>query len=84
MNNESTPFPRIDFRLKPTTSLKKLMRAYSKKSGFTCHELQFKFKGEAIREDHTPQALEMKQDDIITVKRNTEDIAVTMKQLNIH
>ena len=60
--------PPIHFCLKPTTSFEKLMRAYSEQTRIKFHQLKFTFKGEAVSEDHTPQDLEMKQDDIITVK----------------
>ena len=82
MINGSTP--PLHFRLKPKTSLSKLMRAYSKRTGINSHELKFTFKGETIRNDHTSQSLKMEQDDIITVERKTEDIVMIMKQLNIH
>ena len=82
MINGSTP--PLHFRLKPRTHLGKLMRAFRKRSGINPFELKFTFKGETIRNEHTPQDLEMEQGDIITVERKTEDIVMIMKQLNIH
>ena len=82
MSTGSTP--PLNFRLKPKTSLRKLMRAYSERSGMSSHELKFTFKGKTIRNYHTPQFLVMEQDDIITVERQTDDIEMIMKQLNIH
>ena len=82
MSNESTP--PLHFHLKPKTSLRKLMRAYSKITGISSDELKFTFKGETVRNDHNPQDLEMEQDDIITVERTTEEIEMIMKQLNIY
>ena len=74
------------FLLKPTSSLKKLMTAYSKKIGFRVQELKFIFNGKAIREDDTPQDLKMKEDDIITVERKIEEFGdeLDMNQLSIH
>ena len=60
--------PPIHFRLKPTTSFEKLMRAYSEQSRIKFHQLKFTFKEEALNEDQTPQDLEMEPDDIITVQ----------------
>ena len=68
MNDVIVSAPPIYFRLKPTTSFEKLMRAYSEQTRIKFHQLKFTYEGKAVREDHTPQSLEMKQDDIITVK----------------
>ena len=73
----------IDFLVKPTTSLKKLLNAYSENSGIGVQHLRFTFHDESIREDHTPQSLKMKQDDIIVVEKKDEEIEVTMERLNI-
>ena len=76
----------MHFCLKKTASLTKLMTAYSKKAGVRVQELRFTFNGEAIKEDDTPHALKMKQDDVITVERKIEEIddELNMDQLNIH
>ena len=76
----------VHFRLKPTSSLKKLMIAYSQKTGVRVQELRFTFNGEAIKEDDTPQALKMKEDDVITVERKIEEFGdeLDMNQLSIH
>ena len=76
----------VHFRIKPTSSLKKLMTAYGEKTGVRVQELKFTFNGETIREDDTPQALKMKQDDVITVEKKIEEIGdeLNMNQLSIH
>ena len=61
------------------------MTAFSEISKIGVHHLKFTYNGQSITEDHTPQALRMKQDDIIVVEKKEEQIEVTMamERLNI-
>merc|ERR1719509_548290 len=55
----------IHFRVKQTTQMGKLMKAYSERSGVCLLSIRFLFDGRRIQYDETPKELEMKQDDII-------------------
>merc|ERR1712129_653541 len=55
----------IQFRVKQTTQMGKLKKAYSERVGVPLGSLWFLFDGRRINDDETPKELEMKQDDII-------------------
>jgi len=55
----------IHFRVKQTTQMGKLKKAYSERVGVPLGSLWFLFDGRRINDDETPKKLEMKQDDII-------------------
>ena len=63
------------FHINPVVSLKRMMASYCEHSGggVGVHQLSFIFHGKVIREDHTPRALKMRQDDIIVVEHKTEE-----------
>ena len=65
----------IHFHINPILSLKRMMTSYCEHSGgrVGVHQLSFIFHGKVIRDDHTPWALKMKQDDIIVVEYKTEE-----------
>ena len=56
------------FKIKKSTSLKKMMDAYCSRKGITDRNaIRFSFKGNRIREENTPKELEMEDDDTIDV-----------------
>ena len=59
----------IHFRVKHTTQMEKLKKSYSEKVRVPITSLRFLFDGRRINDDETPQALEVKQDDVIEVFR---------------
>ena len=57
----------IFFKIKKTTQLKKLMEAYCQRQGLSNNQCRFIFDGERIKDDDTPETLEMDNGDEIDV-----------------
>ena len=57
----------IFFKIKKSTQLKKLMEAYCQRQGLSNNQCRFIFDGERIKDDDTPQTLEMDNGDEIDV-----------------
>lgn len=57
----------IYFKIKRTTQLKKLMDAYCTRQGLSNNQCRFIFDGERIKDDDTPDTLEMENGDEIDV-----------------
>ena len=55
----------IYFKIKKTTALKKLMEAYCNRQGLSMNQCRFIFDGDRVREDQTPEQLEMDNGDEI-------------------
>lgn len=55
----------VYFKVKKTTSLRKLMDAYCKRVGKSPSDVRFLFDGHRINNDDTPEMLEMEEDDEI-------------------
>lgn len=57
----------IFFKIKRVTALKKLMDAYCQRQGLSVNQCRFIFDGERVKEDDTPDKLQMEQGDEIDV-----------------
>ncbi|KAG5283018.1 hypothetical protein AALO_G00037350 [Alosa alosa] len=57
----------IHFKVKMTTSLKKLKESYSKRQGVQPDMLRFLFEGQRILDHQTPKELGMEDEDVIEV-----------------
>jgi len=57
----------VHFKIKQHTSLKKLMSAYCARSKLAQQTVRFRFDGQAISENDTPQGLDMEDGDTIEV-----------------
>ena len=57
----------IFFKIKRSTQLKKLMDAYCTRQGLSANQCRFIFDGERLKEDDTPDKLEMENGDEIDV-----------------
>lgn len=57
----------IHFKVKMTTQLKKLKESYCQRQGVPLNSLKFLFEGQKIADNHTPEELEMEEDDVIEV-----------------
>ena len=57
----------IYFKIKRTTQLKKLMDAYCQRQGLANNQCRFIFDGERVKDDDTPDGLEMENGDEIDV-----------------
>tara|TARA_B110000285_G_scaffold185899_1_gene211002 strand:+ start:37 stop:360 length:324 start_codon:yes stop_codon:yes gene_type:complete len=57
----------IYFKIKRTTQLKKLMDAYCQRQGLANNQCRFIFDGERIKDDDSPDSLEMENGDEIDV-----------------
>ena len=57
----------IYFKIKRSTALKKLMDAYCQRQGLGQNQCRFIFDGERIKDDDTPDGLEMENGDEIDV-----------------
>lgn len=57
----------IFFKIKRTTQLKKLMDAYVNRQGLSINQCRFIFDGERLKDDDTPDKLEMENGDEIDV-----------------
>ncbi|CAO2628073.1 Small ubiquitin-related modifier 1 [Lemmus lemmus] len=50
-----------------TTQLKKLKESYCQRQGVPSNSLKFLFEGQKITDNHTPEELEMEDEDVIEV-----------------
>ncbi|EGW08345.1 Small ubiquitin-related modifier 1 [Cricetulus griseus] len=57
----------IHFKVKMTTQLKKLKETYCQRQGVPSNSLKFLFEGQRIADTHTPEELEMEEEDMIEV-----------------
>jgi small ubiquitin-related modifier len=57
----------VFFKCKPDTKLEKLMRAFCQRQGVAMESVRFLFDGNRIRENQTPNELEMEDGDSIRV-----------------
>ena len=57
----------IFFKIKRSTQLKKLMDAYCQRQGLASNQCRFIFDGERLKDDDTPDGLEMENGDEIDV-----------------
>ena len=57
----------IFFKIKRTTQLKKLMDAYCTRQGLSINQCRFIFDGERLKDDDSPEKLEMENGDEIDV-----------------
>ena len=57
----------IFFKIKRSTQLKKLMDAYCTRQGLSANQCRFIFDGERLKDDDTPDKLEMENGDEIDV-----------------
>ena len=57
----------IFFKIKRSTQLKKLMDAYCQRQGLSGNQCRFIFDGERLKDDDTPDKLEMENGDEIDV-----------------
>ncbi|CAO2628074.1 Small ubiquitin-related modifier 1 [Lemmus lemmus] len=57
----------IHFKVKMTTQLKKLKESYCQRQGVPSNSLKFLFEGQKITDNHTPEELEMEDEDVIEV-----------------
>jgi len=57
----------VQFKIKRHTPLRKLMQAYCDKQGQNMANIRFRFDGQAINEQDTPNKLEMEDEDTIDV-----------------
>lgn len=55
----------VYFKVKPRTSLKKLMDAYCKRAGVVRESVRFLVDGDRIKEDDTPETLGLENEDSI-------------------
>lgn len=57
----------VHFKVKMTTSMRKLKKHYSERQGIPVNSLRFLFDGKRINDDDTPKQLDMENDDVIEV-----------------
>lgn len=55
----------ISFKLKKTTKLSKIFKAYAERKGVAIDSLSFIFDGRRLNPDHSPKQCEMEDDDVI-------------------
>lgn len=55
----------IHFKVKMTMQFKKLKESYCQRQGVPLNSLKFLFEGQKIADNHTPEELEMEEDDVI-------------------
>jgi small ubiquitin-related modifier len=55
----------VFFKIRPDTSMRKLMNAYCDKTGKTSSEVRFLVNGERIQPTDTPSSLGLEENDII-------------------
>ena len=53
--------------LKMTKPLIHMKRAWCQQKGVNLHHVRFRFDGETIRDDHTPESLDMRDGDVVDV-----------------
>ena len=57
----------VHFKVKMSTSMRKLKKHYSERQGIPVNSLRFLFDGKRINDDDTPKQLDMENDDVIEV-----------------
>lgn len=57
----------VQFKIKKTSQLKKLMEAYCQRVGIRSQEVRFMVDGERVTQEDTPEALGLSDDDLIDV-----------------
>ncbi|XP_038196598.1 small ubiquitin-related modifier 1-like isoform X1 [Arvicola amphibius] len=57
----------VHFKVKRRTQLKKLKKSYCQRQGIPSNSVKFLFEGQKIADNHTPEELEMEEDDVIEV-----------------
>ncbi|CAK8697238.1 small ubiquitin-related modifier 3-like [Clavelina lepadiformis] len=57
----------VQFKIKRHTPLRKLMQAYCDRQGQSMSMIRFRFDGQAINENDTPNKLDMEDEDTIDV-----------------
>ncbi|XP_071950663.1 small ubiquitin-related modifier 2-like [Antedon mediterranea] len=57
----------VQFKIKKTTPLKKLMNTFAERQGLNINSIRFMFEGSRINNNDTPASLEMEEDDQIEV-----------------
>ncbi|CAH6778205.1 small ubiquitin-related modifier 5 [Phodopus roborovskii] len=57
----------IHFKVRMTTQLKKLKESYCQRQGVPSNSLKFLYEGQRIADSHTPEELEMEEEDMIEV-----------------
>jgi len=57
----------VHFKIKRSTTMRKLIEAYCKRQGLTSTSVRFLFDGEAVGADDTPDTHEMEEGDAIDV-----------------
>mmetsp|Transcript_5040 Transcript_5040/g.12173 ORF Transcript_5040/g.12173 Transcript_5040/m.12173 type:complete len:96 (-) Transcript_5040:85-372(-) len=55
----------VHFKIKRKTQLKKLMEAYCSRQSLQFDQIRFLFDGNRLRENQTPEELDMDNDDVI-------------------
>jgi small ubiquitin-related modifier len=55
----------VHFKIKRKTALKKLMEAYCQRQSLQLDQIRFLFDGTRLRDTHTPEELDMEDDDVI-------------------
>mmetsp|Transcript_39707 Transcript_39707/g.61977 ORF Transcript_39707/g.61977 Transcript_39707/m.61977 type:complete len:105 (+) Transcript_39707:57-371(+) len=55
----------VHFKIKRKTNLKKLMDAYCSRQSLQADQIRFLFDGQRLRENQTPEELDMDDDDVI-------------------
>ncbi len=55
----------VHFKMKKKTALKKLMQAYCARESLQMDQMRFLFSGNKVRENQTPEVLEMEDGDVI-------------------
>jgi len=55
----------VHFKIKRKTQLKKLMEAYCARQSLQMEQIRFLFDGQRLREQQTPDELDMEDDDVI-------------------
>ncbi len=55
----------VHFKIKRKTALKRLMEAYCQRQSLQMDQIRFLFDGTRLRENHTPEELDMEDDDVI-------------------
>eukprot|EP00729_Bicosta_minor_P008130 gene8130-10044_t len=57
----------VHFKIKRTTPMLKLKKAYCKRQGIQIDHVRFLFDGDALADGETPDSLEMEDNDLIDV-----------------
>jgi len=53
------------FKIKPTTKMGKIKKAYAEKRGIQASSIRFLIDGDAVNDEQTPKMLELEEDDQI-------------------